>query len=133
MPAAVTSPAAGVLPRAAIGFYGKLPARGDFVQAGLPRSFTDPWDRWLQRVLAASQAMLGDRWLPAWLEAPVWRFALMPGVCGPDPALGLWLPSVDRVGRHFPLTLAAVMPEGRSAPADCRGRRFSRRRRKRRP
>ena len=52
--------------------------------------------------------MLGDAWLPAWLEAPVWRFALIPGTCGPGAVLGLWLPSVDRIGRYFPLTLAAV-------------------------
>jgi type VI secretion system protein ImpM len=32
----------------------------------------------------------------------------MPGLCGPGAVLGLWLPSVDRIGRYFPLTLAAV-------------------------
>ncbi|HEY3912432.1 MAG TPA: type VI secretion system-associated protein TagF [Stellaceae bacterium] len=118
MPAAVTGGqalvgpgAAGVLRRAAIGFYGKIPARGDFVRAGLPRSFVEPWDEWLRGTLAQSRAELGSEWLSAWLEAPVWRFALMPGSCGPDPVLGLWMPSVDRAGRYFPLTLAAVMPE----------------------
>lgn len=98
MPGAVT----------AVGFFGKLPARGDFVRAGLPRSFTDPWDAWLQQVLPASRGILAEVWEPAWLEAPVWRFALPPGLCGPDPVLGLWLPSVDRAGRYFPLTLAQV-------------------------
>jgi type VI secretion system protein ImpM len=90
----------------AAGFCGKIPARGDFVRAGMPRSFTDPWDDWIQRVLAASRATLGKAWLPAWLEAPIWRFALRSGVCGPDAMLGLWLPSVDRIGRHYPLTFA---------------------------
>ena len=42
------------------GFYGKLPARGDFVRAGLPRDFTDPWDDWLQSVIAGSRALVGD-------------------------------------------------------------------------
>jgi len=96
---------------AAVGFCGKIPARGDFVRAALPRSFSDPWDDWLQLMLASSRAMLGEAWLPAWLEGPVWRFALMPGVCGPGMVLGLWLPSVDRIGRYFPLTVAAVMAE----------------------
>lgn len=96
-----------------LGFYGKIPARGDFVRSGLPHAFVDPWDRWLQQGMAASRAELGeDAWLAAWLEAPIWSFALAPGICGPDAVLGLWMPSIDRVGRHFPLTLAAVAPAG---------------------
>jgi type VI secretion system protein ImpM len=91
-----------------VGFFGKLPARGDFVRAGLPRGFVDPWDGWLQRVLPASGAILGDAWEPAWLEAPVWRFALPPDLCGPEPVWGIWMPSVDSVGRYFPLTLARI-------------------------
>jgi type VI secretion system protein ImpM len=98
----------GSLRNAAIGFYGKIPARGDFVHAGLPRTFTNPWDDWMQRMLAASRSVLVQAWLPAWLKAPVWRFVLSPGVCGPDAAIGLWVPSVDSVGRYFPLALAAV-------------------------
>jgi type VI secretion system protein ImpM len=114
MSAAVTDTDTGaILRRAAIGFHGKIPARGDFVGAGLPRSFVEPWDNWMQQALAASRALLGEDWTKAWLEAPVWRFALTPGICGPDPVLGLWLPSIDRVGRHYPLTLAAVAPDAK--------------------
>jgi type VI secretion system protein ImpM len=102
----------GVLRDAAIGFHGKIPARGDFVQAGLPRAFTDPWDGWMQRMVAASRAVLGEAWLPAWLEMAVWRFALSSGICGLGAVIGLWMPSVDRVGRYFPLTLAAVVRDG---------------------
>jgi type VI secretion system protein ImpM len=93
---------------AAIGFCGKIPARGDFVGAGLPRAFTEPWGRWIEQMIAASRAALGEAWLPAWLEAPVWRFALSPGICGPHALVGLWMPSVDSIGRHYPLTVAAV-------------------------
>jgi type VI secretion system protein ImpM len=111
MPEAVTRAArAGWLLDAAIGFHGKIPARGDFVQAGLPRAFIDPWDDWMQRMIAASRSSLGEAWLPAWLEAAVWRFTLTPGTCGSDPVIGLWMPSVDRVGRYYPLTLAAAAP-----------------------
>ena len=45
------------------------------------------------------------------MMAPIWRFALAPGVAGPLPMLGVMMPSVDRVGRQFPLTLAAPMAE----------------------
>jgi type VI secretion system protein ImpM len=98
-----------------VGFYGKLPARGDFVRAGLPRDFTDRWDDWLQSVIAGSRTLMGDDWLPAFLEAPVWRFALPPGMCGERAALGLMLPSVDKAGRYFPLTFAALHDESFAA------------------
>ena len=35
-----------VAPGTLRGFSGKVPARGDFVHAGLPRDFTDPWHDW---------------------------------------------------------------------------------------
>ena len=93
---------------AAVGFFGKIPSRGDFVRAGLPRGFTDPWDDWLQRAIAGSHDLLGPNWLPAWMEAPIWHFTLPAGQCGNAPVLGVWMPSIDAAGRHFPLTLARI-------------------------
>ena len=100
-----------------VGFYGKLPARGDFVRAGLPRDFIDPWDTWLQSVLAGSRALMGEAWLPAFLEAPVWRFSLPVGMCGHQAVLGLILPSVDQAGRYFPLAFAVLNPQRIDATA----------------
>lgn len=97
-------------PDATAGLFGKVPARGDFVREKLPRDFTDGWDAWWQRGLAETQARWGADWVDAWLEAPVWRFMLPPGLCGKNGVLGLWLPSVDRVGRYSPLTIAATAP-----------------------
>lgn len=94
------------------GFYGKVPARGDFVHAGLPRDFTDPWHDWQSLVIAGSRDLMGDAWLEAFLEAPVWRFILPPGLCGARAVVGLIMPSVDKVGRYFPLTLAALPGDG---------------------
>jgi type VI secretion system protein ImpM len=109
MPEPLTAPLAeGRLHGATLGFCGKMPARGDFVAFRLPRGFVDPWYDWMQSMLQASRALLGEGWLAAWNRAPVWRFALSPGLCGRAAVLGLWLPSVDRVGRPFPLTFAAV-------------------------
>ena len=95
-------------PDARAGLYGKLPARGDFVRENLPRDFAEGWDAWWQRGLAETQRRPQDEWLGAWLEAPVWRFVLPPGLCGANGVLGLWMPSVDEAGRYFPLTIAAV-------------------------
>lgn len=94
------------------GFYGKIPARGDFVRSGLPRGFVDGWDGWLQRVMAESRSLMADSWLSAWMVAPVWRFYVSGGLCGPAAACGVFMPSIDRAGRHFPLTLACVGGEG---------------------
>ncbi len=94
------------------GFTGKIPARGDFVRAGLPRDFTDPWHDWQSVVIAGSRSLMGETWLAAFLEAPVWRFILPPGLCGTRVAVGLIMPSVDKVGRYFPLTLAALPDNG---------------------
>ena len=97
------------------GFHGKVPARGDFVTANLPPAFLEPWDAWLQAGIAASRQQLGERWLPLYLESPMWRFVLSAGACGPSTWAGVLMPSVDKVGRYFPLTIARQLPRGASA------------------
>jgi type VI secretion system protein ImpM len=93
-----------------VGLYGKLPSHGDFLRRRTADAFVDAWDAWLQESMAASRAALSDRWLDLYLTSPAWRFACGEGVCGPDPVVGVMVPSVDRVGRYFPLTLVAVLP-----------------------
>ena len=87
-----------------VGFYGKLPSHGDFLRRRVSDAFVAAWDAWLQHCMAASRAALGDRWLDVYLTSPVWRFACAPGVAGAAPVVGVMAPSVDRVGRYFPLT-----------------------------
>ena len=91
------------------GFFGKIPGLGDFVTRELPRGFLDTWDDWLQQSVAASKTALGDAWLNTYLNSPIWRFVLLPGVCGESGWAGIIMPSVDRVGRYFPLTLASSL------------------------
>jgi type VI secretion system protein ImpM len=97
------------------GFYGKLPHLGDFVSRRLARPFIESWDRWLQSSIAASREQLGEDWLGKYLISPIWRFALTRGVCGDKAMAGVLMPSVDRVGRYFPLTIAAPV-EPRALP-----------------
>ena len=94
-----------------IGVFGKLPARGDFVAQGLPPFFTDAWHGWLVRGLADARLLLGERLAEVWRVAPAWRFLLAPGLSGPVAAAGVLVPSVDAVGRAFPLTLARLAAE----------------------
>ncbi len=93
------------------GLYGKLIQRGDFEQSGLPVDFVQPWDQWLQNSLSESQRQLGKAWLDGYLRAPLWRFVLGADTCAAAPFAGVWMASVDRVGRYFPLTLAGPVAE----------------------
>jgi type VI secretion system ImpM family protein len=93
-----------------VGLYGKLPTHGDFLRRRVTDDFVAGWDPWLQHCIADSRAALGESWLETYLTSPVWRFALGPHVCGAAPVAGLLVPSVDRVGRYFPLTLVWSTP-----------------------
>lgn len=89
-----------------LGFWGKLPSRGDFVRWGLPREFLAPWDAWLSAMVAEARQQLGETWGLVWDAAAPCRFLLAPGLCGACRVAGVWVPSRDRVGRTFPLTFA---------------------------
>jgi len=95
-----------------VGFYGKLPFRGDFLHRRVPGDFVDVWDAWLQQCLHESRQQLGDQWLDAYLTGPVWRFVFAAGVCGTGAYAGILVPSVDRVGRYFPLTITVQFDAG---------------------
>lgn len=94
------------------GFYGKLPMLGDFVNRRLPKEFVYPLDEWLQLSLAHSKDVLKESWLNCYLQSPIWRFILCPEVCGSDPWMGLIMPSVDKVGRYYPLVLGCKLVKG---------------------
>jgi len=95
----------------AVGFYGKLPSLGDFVGRRVPEHVVERWDHWLQESVAASRASLGERWLDLYLTAPMWRFFANRGVLSRQPVGGVVFPSVDRVGRYFPVTVFATLPD----------------------
>ena len=94
------------------GLFGKLPAFGDFLSRGLPHNFIRAWDGWLQDGIQASRELLGEAWLEVYLTSPLWHYALSAGICGPEAMAGVLMPSVDRVGRYFPFTLACPLPQG---------------------
>jgi type VI secretion system protein ImpM len=95
------------------GWYGKLPALGDFATRRLPREMVDRCDAWLSAGLAASRRELGGEWLDLYLTAPIWRFSWPADLTGDTVWVGVLMPSVDRVGRYFPLLLAAPCPVAR--------------------
>lgn len=86
----------------ALGFFGKLPAVGDFVNRGIDRAQMKAVDAWLQLGLT-ELAQRDAQWLDHYLIAPVWCFAVPAGQWSEAAHYGALMASVDRVGRYFPL------------------------------
>jgi len=92
------------------GLYGKLPAHGDFVHRNLPDNFVNVWDEWLQHYIAGTKEQIGENWLNLYLTSPMWRYMLSEGTIDDSAWSGIVLPSVDKVGRYFPFSIATKLP-----------------------
>ncbi|MDO5704508.1 MAG: type VI secretion system-associated protein TagF [Paracoccus sp. (in: a-proteobacteria)] len=90
------------------GLYGKHPAFGDFVSAGLPGDLTGLLAGWMQAVFGQWREDVGAGWQAAFDAAPPVRFWIGGELTGGAALRGVWLPSQDRSGRRFPLMLAQV-------------------------
>lgn len=88
------------------GLFGKLPQHADFVCHHLPDGFVEYWHSWLQTGISVSREQLGEEWLELYLFSPIWRFVAAARVCSEQAVVGVMIPSVDEVGRYFPLTVA---------------------------
>ncbi|PLP58049.1 type VI secretion system-associated protein TagF [Mesorhizobium loti] len=93
------------------GFYGKMPATGDFVTRRLPGDFVRVWDRWLAQHIVP---LFG---LDAWPQGTSLRLLAGPGSFGAS--AGVLLLSTDRIGRQFPLTVVARLAEAPLKLAYC--------------
>ena len=90
-----------------IGFYGKLPSVGDFVRRQLSQAFVTRWCEWLEQMILTGKTQWGEvQWRAGYIISPAWRFVLNPDICGNKAVVGIFAPSIDRVGRCYPLTLA---------------------------
>ncbi|RWO32181.1 MAG: type VI secretion system-associated protein TagF [Mesorhizobium sp.] len=85
------------------GFYGKMPATGDFVTRRLPGDFVRIWDRWLAQHIVP---LIG---LESWPRSTALRF--LAGSAAFGPSAGIILQSADRVGRQFPLSVVAQLAD----------------------
>lgn len=106
------------------GYFGKLPARKDFVLGNCPKGFLKLWELFLIKGLAQSRLDLKEDWKEAYMTMPVWRFLLSPvdpaETSGPlaRPIAGAFMPSVDGAGREYPLTVVAEAGEGATGIAE---------------
>jgi type VI secretion system protein ImpM len=90
------------------GFHGKVPSRGDFISRRVPVGLVGPLDEWLSRFTLAVRGAAGRDWPEAWLTAPLWHFALGPGLAPEPGAAGVMVGSVDQVGRMFPFMIVGA-------------------------
>ena len=90
----------------ALAVYGKHPAKGDFVEHGVPAGLKPQLESWLDQVLAEARHGLGENWESVWRDARPIRFWLGGAIWG-ERVCGALMASVDRVGRRFPLVIFA--------------------------
>jgi type VI secretion system protein ImpM len=92
------------------GWFGKIPSLGDFASRRLPLSFVKPWDEWLSTELSDARCALAQEWAEIYARAPISCFSLQPRTVDDHAWFGIVVPSYDRVGRQFPLTIARSLP-----------------------
>ncbi|MFT3809648.1 MAG: type VI secretion system-associated protein TagF [Micropepsaceae bacterium] len=83
--------------------FGKMPAHGDFISRGLDDETIEAADAAVAEAVTVAALKWDYRWDDVYVETPVWRFIAAPGVLGRDWAAGVFMASVDAVGRQFPL------------------------------
>jgi type VI secretion system protein ImpM len=88
---------------AAAFLFGKMPAHGDFVSRGTPDAMHQKADEAIAEALATAEDRWAEDWDSIYSESPVWRFAAAPGVFEDNWVAGVFVPSIDSVGRRFPL------------------------------
>lgn len=86
-----------------IGWYGKIPAEGDFLQRRLPSAVINRWAHWFHSGLLNLQHELSDSSKHPFGHAPVWNFAIPAPLGNRYVQMGCLLPARDRVGRYYPV------------------------------
>lgn len=99
-----------------IGFFGKIPTHGDFVSAGFGADLREALDNWVQEGLGSCEQALGQRWRALFHASAPWHFVIQDDLWIRGTIAGVLLPSQDRVGRCFPLIIAAQLNDYRDDP-----------------
>lgn len=90
------------------GFYGKLPINGDFLSRNLSHEVTLCIDEWFQISMAQLRHRLPD-WSYFFNSSPSWFFLIPSNFFSSKAYAGYITPSIDRVGRCFPLIVLKEM------------------------
>jgi type VI secretion system protein ImpM len=99
-----------------IGFFGKLPTHGDFVSWGFGPDLERRMQDWLQAGLQQVREVMGDGWDREFRAMQPWRFIVERNLWLPATLAGVLVPSLDRVGRSFPLIVLSQVPNFQAHP-----------------
>jgi len=91
------------------GFFGKVPTHGDFVSVGLPGALRSTVDQWIDNGLNLIKD--SEDWEHRFHKMPSWRFVIQAPIWDDATIAGVLMPSRDRVGRSFPLVIAAQITD----------------------
>jgi len=86
-----------------VGWFGKLPALGDFTGRELPLALREHIHAWCSDGMGHLTHIYGQTWKPAYQLAPVWHFAMNAHLWDARPLLGCVAPSMDSIGRCSPV------------------------------
>lgn len=100
-----------------VAWFGKLPSLGDFVGRRMPHALATEWDIWLRSGMDELRTTNGPDWSLKFVNAPLWFFVAPANVTG-TAVIGALAPSMDRVGRYYPLTVMATAPHASSELVD---------------
>ncbi|NQY36783.1 MAG: type VI secretion system-associated protein TagF [Alteromonadaceae bacterium] len=88
-----------------IGFFGKLPGYGDFIQRNVSPQLINYWDNWILQSIESSRTQLRDNWQVRYFNSPIWRFVIGNDILSETTITGFMMPSVDKSGRCYPFTV----------------------------
>lgn len=88
-----------------VGFFGKLPGVGDFIQRNVSPDVIIAFENWIYPAFEKAKYDLGEKWRECYFSSPIWRFVLPAGIWSQQVISGFMMPSIDRSGRCFPFVL----------------------------
>ena len=93
--------------RTAAAWFGKLPSAGDFVGRRMPHAMESEWDQWMRAGLDQLRHEGGANWQESFVQCPMWFF-ITPTQTRGGLAAGAIAPSIDRVGRYYPIVVMTL-------------------------
>ena len=87
-----------------VGCFGKLPLSPEFIRVNAKGSTLQDFDQWMQEGLLWCRAKLGPQWRNNFLKSESWNF-LFQVPKQKEWLIGVMMPSQDKAGRGFPMTL----------------------------
>ncbi|MEM0929701.1 MAG: type VI secretion system-associated protein TagF [Pseudomonadota bacterium] len=94
----------------AVGYYGKLPDRGDFVSRGIPLELEQAVHHLGSFLIAHGRDQHGDGFADIFADMPLYAMIAGPGGLIDRTIAGLFGPSADGVGRLFPFFVLTDSP-----------------------